>query len=30
MTLYHIGYVDICKVLIFLGTSGVIGGYKLS
>jgi hypothetical protein len=30
MTLYHIGYVDIGKVLIFLGTNGVIDGYKLS
>jgi hypothetical protein len=30
MTLYHIGYADIGKVLFFHGTNGVTGGYKLS
>jgi hypothetical protein len=30
MTLYHIGYVNIGKILMFLGTNGVTSGYKLS
>ncbi len=30
MTLYHIGYVNIGKLLMFLGTNGVTSGYKLS
>jgi len=30
MILYHIGYVDIGKVLMFLGTNGVTSGYNLS
>jgi len=30
MKLYHIGYVEIGNVLMFLGTNGVTSGYKLS
>jgi hypothetical protein len=30
MTLYHIGYVGTCKVLVFLGTNDVTSGFQLN
>jgi hypothetical protein len=29
MTLYHIGYVNVGKMLIQLGKNGVIGGFQV-